>query len=173
MRQDARVATRGKCDWRVLSLGHGRERRLAGADILSTKDHKGALVGLRQARLENWHTGFWPSSRTQEVFHLIAGTSTGGIIGCGLAKPNPMRPTEEEHGRSRLAVGPWIRQLDGVARNKEIDIGDVGEADISGAPSSAAQAPRRCTSPRSGWHPAGALKASEQRFRVRARRKGP
>jgi uncharacterized protein len=26
----------------------------------------------------------------QDVFHIIAGTSTGGIIACGLAKPNPI-----------------------------------------------------------------------------------
>ena len=39
----------------------------------------------------------------QDVFHLVAGTSTGGIIACGLAKPNPMTLTEiiglyVEHG---------------------------------------------------------------------------
>jgi patatin-like phospholipase/acyl hydrolase len=32
--------------------------------------------------------------KAQEVFHIIAGTSTGGIIACGLAKPNPMSPQE-------------------------------------------------------------------------------
>ena len=39
----------------------------------------------------------------QDVFHLVAGTSTGGIIACGLAKPQPMTLTEitdlyVEHG---------------------------------------------------------------------------
>ncbi len=39
----------------------------------------------------------------QDVFHLVAGTSTGGIIACGLAKPEPMTLTEiidlyVEHG---------------------------------------------------------------------------
>jgi hypothetical protein len=28
--------------------------------------------------------------KAQDVFHVIAGTSTGGIIACGLAKPNPL-----------------------------------------------------------------------------------
>lgn len=28
--------------------------------------------------------------KAQDAFHLIAGTSTGGIIACGLAKPNPI-----------------------------------------------------------------------------------
>lgn len=30
----------------------------------------------------------------QDAFHIITGTSTGGIIACGLAKPNPMTPQE-------------------------------------------------------------------------------
>ena len=28
--------------------------------------------------------------KAQDVFHIIAGTSTGGIIACGLAKPDPI-----------------------------------------------------------------------------------
>ncbi len=28
--------------------------------------------------------------KAQDVFHIIAGTSTGGIIAYGLAKPNPI-----------------------------------------------------------------------------------
>jgi uncharacterized protein len=28
--------------------------------------------------------------KAQDVFHIIAGTSTGGIITCGLAKPDPI-----------------------------------------------------------------------------------
>jgi patatin-like phospholipase/acyl hydrolase len=30
------------------------------------------------------------SRRAQDVFHIISGTSTGGIIACGLAKPDPI-----------------------------------------------------------------------------------
>ena len=30
------------------------------------------------------------SHKAQDAFHIIAGTSTGGIIACGLAKPNPV-----------------------------------------------------------------------------------
>jgi hypothetical protein len=30
------------------------------------------------------------SRRAQDAFHIIAGTSAGGIIACGLAKPNPI-----------------------------------------------------------------------------------
>lgn len=29
--------------------------------------------------------------KAQDAFHIIAGTSTGGIIACGLARPNPIR----------------------------------------------------------------------------------
>jgi hypothetical protein len=32
--------------------------------------------------------------RAQDAFHIITGTSTGGIIASGLAKPNPMTPQE-------------------------------------------------------------------------------
>jgi patatin-like phospholipase/acyl hydrolase len=28
--------------------------------------------------------------KAQDVFHIITGTSTGGIIACGLAKPTPI-----------------------------------------------------------------------------------
>jgi patatin-like phospholipase/acyl hydrolase len=32
--------------------------------------------------------------KAQDVFHIIAGTSTGGIRACGLAKPNPVEPEQ-------------------------------------------------------------------------------
>jgi patatin-like phospholipase/acyl hydrolase len=43
------------------------------------------------------------ATKAQDAFHLIAGTSTGGIIACGLAKPNPVDLTNilnlyVEHG---------------------------------------------------------------------------
>src|SRR5690348_8054737 len=34
------------------------------------------------------------SRRAQDVFHIIAGTSTGGIIACALAKPDPIDLTD-------------------------------------------------------------------------------
>ena len=41
--------------------------------------------------------------RASDVFHLIAGTSTGGILACGLCRPNPLSPQDlielyVEHG---------------------------------------------------------------------------
>jgi predicted acylesterase/phospholipase RssA len=33
-----------------------------------------------------------PGRRALDAFHIIAGTSTGGIIACALAKPNPLSP---------------------------------------------------------------------------------
>ncbi len=67
---------------RILSIDGGGIRGIIPAMVLNT-----LLKGLK----------------AQDVFHLIAGTSTGGIIACGLAKPNPMTLTEiialyVEHG---------------------------------------------------------------------------
>ncbi len=58
---------------RILSIDGGGIRGIIPAMVL------GALLKDRNA---------------QDVFHLIAGTSTGGIIASGLAKPNPMTLTE-------------------------------------------------------------------------------
>lgn len=55
---------------RILSIDGGGIRGIIPAIVLQT------LLGDRKA---------------QDAFHIIAGTSTGGIIACGLAKPNPLR----------------------------------------------------------------------------------
>src|ERR1700683_1678574 len=54
---------------RILSIDGGGIRGIIPAVVLQ------ALLG---------------SVKAQSAFHLIAGTSTGGIIACGLAKPNPI-----------------------------------------------------------------------------------
>jgi patatin-like phospholipase len=54
---------------RILSIDGGGIRGIIPAMVLQ------ALLGNRKA---------------QDAFHIIAGTSTGGIIACGLAKPNPV-----------------------------------------------------------------------------------
>ncbi|MGB8279157.1 MAG: patatin-like phospholipase family protein [Methylovirgula sp.] len=54
---------------RILSIDGGGIRGIIPAMVLQ------AILGERKAK---------------DVFHLIAGTSTGGIIACGLAKPDPI-----------------------------------------------------------------------------------
>jgi uncharacterized protein len=54
---------------RILSIDGGGIRGIIPAKIIQ------ALLGSRRA---------------QDAFHIIAGTSTGGIIACGLAKPDPI-----------------------------------------------------------------------------------
>jgi hypothetical protein len=54
---------------RILSIDGGGIRGIIPAMVIQ------ALLGERKA---------------QDAFHIIAGTSTGGIIACGLAKPNPV-----------------------------------------------------------------------------------
>jgi len=54
---------------RILSIDGGGIRGIIPAMVIQ------ALLGELEAR---------------DVFHIIAGTSTGGIIACGLAKPNPI-----------------------------------------------------------------------------------
>lgn len=58
---------------RILSVDGGGIRGIIPAMVIQ------ALLGERKA---------------QDAFHLIAGTSTGGIIACGLAKPNPIDITD-------------------------------------------------------------------------------
>ena len=58
---------------RILSIDGGGIRGIIPAMVLQ------ALLGKLKA---------------QDVFHIIAGTSTGGIIACGLAKPNPVEPEQ-------------------------------------------------------------------------------
>ena len=75
----------------------------------------GGIRGIIPARVLQELLGDRPA---QDVFDLIAGTSTGGIIGCGLAKPNPMTPTQlidlyVEHGGDIFARPP-LRRLPGA-----------------------------------------------------------
>jgi predicted acylesterase/phospholipase RssA len=56
--------------------------------------------------------------RAQDAFHMIAGTSTGGILACGLAKPGPLSPQTlldlyVDHG-GEIFDRPWWRALPGA-----------------------------------------------------------
>jgi patatin-like phospholipase/acyl hydrolase len=67
---------------RILSIDGGGIRGIIAAALLAR------ILGSRAA---------------QDVFHLIAGTSTGGILACGLCRPDPLRPEDlidlyVEHG---------------------------------------------------------------------------
>jgi len=62
--------------------------------------------------------------KAQDVFHIIAGTSTGGIIACGLAKPNPISLQDiinlyVEHGSEIFKKGliDWSHYLGGPRYN--------------------------------------------------------
>jgi uncharacterized protein len=57
-------------------------------------------------------------TKAQDVFHIIAGTSTGGIIACGLAKPNPLNIQDiidlyVQHGGEIFKKRPleWVHYL--------------------------------------------------------------
>ena len=80
----------------------------------------GGIRGIIPARVLKEILGDRPA---HDVFHLIAGTSTGGIICCGLAKPKPMTPAElmdlyVEHG-SHIFARPLLRRLPGAALIEE------------------------------------------------------
>lgn len=67
---------------RILAINGGGIRGIIGATVLD--------AALR-------------SLRAKDIFHLIAGTSTGGILACGLSLPVPLAPSElrdlyAEHG---------------------------------------------------------------------------
>jgi patatin-like phospholipase/acyl hydrolase len=81
---------------RILSIDGGGIRGIIPATVL------GEILGGRRA---------------QDVFHMIAGTSTGGIIACGLCKPNPLTPNAlidlyAKHG-SKIFKRPLIWSFPG------------------------------------------------------------
>src|SRR5215203_6558047 len=56
--------------------------------------------------------------RAANVFHLISGTSTGGILACGLCRPDPLSPQDlvslyVEHGREIFSRS-LLRSLPGA-----------------------------------------------------------
>jgi uncharacterized protein len=75
----------------------------------------GGIRGIIPARVLQELLGDSPA---QDVFHLIAGTSSGGITACGLAKPNPMTPTQlidlSVQHRDDLFYRPLSRRLPGA-----------------------------------------------------------
>jgi hypothetical protein len=82
---------------RILSIDGGGIRGIIPAAVLD------AILGERPA---------------QDVFHMIAGTSTGGLLACGLAKPEPLTPKAlldryVRQGRETFDR-PWWRALPGV-----------------------------------------------------------
>src|SRR3954451_12286954 len=85
--------------------------------------------------------------RAQDVFHMIAGTSTGGLLAWALAAPDPHDPQElidlyVKHG-GEIFDKPWLRRLPGaalvgpryaaapLARSLGRDRGDARLSDVS------------------------------------------
>jgi predicted acylesterase/phospholipase RssA len=80
----------------------------------------------------------------QDVFHLIAGTSTGGILACGLCRPTPLSPDDlvnlyVEHGREifpRSFPGASLLGPRYSAKTLEMhlrrQLGDIRLADVQG-----------------------------------------
>ena len=82
---------------RILSIDGGGIRGIIAATVLRE------LLGEQPA---------------QDVFHLIAGTSTGGILACGLCRPDPLSPQNlidlyVEHGREIFSRS-LLRRLPGT-----------------------------------------------------------
>jgi len=84
---------------RILSIDGGGIRGIIPAMVIQ------ALLGERKA---------------QDAFHIIAGTSTGGIIACGLAMPNPLTIQEiinlyVDHGSDIFKKGAvdWWHYVNG------------------------------------------------------------
>src|SRR3712207_7174060 len=69
--------------FKVLSIDGGGIRGMIPAKILAEIERR---------------TG----KRIFELFDLIAGTSTGGILALGLTKPNPQKPTEAHYSAEKL-----------------------------------------------------------------------
>jgi hypothetical protein len=82
--------------------------------------------------------------KAQDAFHIIAGTSTGGIIACGLAKPDPVS----------------IQKIVDLCRSRTRDLQETGKfpalvvsteipADCFGAVSTSENDPKRTLAGRS------------------------
>jgi predicted acylesterase/phospholipase RssA len=101
--------------------------------------------------------------RAQDVFDVICGTSTGGILACGLCKPDPLSPSDlvalyEEHAADIFPQDIW-HQLPGwslfgpkyspkpLERHLRRLLGDARLSDVSACdllvPSYAIQMPKR------------------------------
>jgi hypothetical protein len=126
---------------RILSIDGGGIRGIIPATVLD------AILGGRPA---------------QDVFHMIAGTSTGGILACGLAKPDPLTPKAlrdlyVRHG-GEIFDRSWWRALPGadlvgpkyspadLERYLGQELGDVRLSDVTAVdlivPSYAIQLPK-------------------------------
>jgi hypothetical protein len=112
---------------RILSIDGGGIRGIIAAAVLQE------LLGGQHA---------------QDVFHLIAGTSTGGILACGLCRPQPLSPQDlidlyVQHG-PEIFTRPLLRRWPGadlleeryLAKALELhlhrQLGDIRLSDVQG-----------------------------------------
>ncbi|WP_163988910.1 patatin-like phospholipase family protein [Pyxidicoccus caerfyrddinensis] len=116
---------------RILSIDGGGIRGIIPATVLEHIEEK---------------TG----RRASELFHLVAGTSTGGILGCGLVKPDgamtaaELKRLYEKRGPEIFRMSPWktltslsgatderysVRNLEGILNEV---LGEVQLADVKG-----------------------------------------